>query len=138
MTFTEVERKYLASHRLGRLATVSSGGKPQIVPVGFQLNPDGTIDIGGPNANAARYRNVKGNPNVSFVVDDMTPDDPGEVKPGWGRGVEVRGIAEVVTVDVPPVAPEWFVKEVIRIRPRRVRSWHIDPADPDGGIRDVG
>ncbi|MFI5779247.1 PPOX class F420-dependent oxidoreductase [Nocardia sp. NPDC051570] len=136
MTFTEVERTYLAGQSLARLATVSPSGKPQIVPVGFQLNPDGTIDIGGPNPEAARYRNVRQNPNVSLVVDDMTPDDPNEVKPGWGRGVEIRGVAEVLTVETPPVAPEWFCKDIIRIRPRRVRSWHIDRANPDGEVRD--
>ncbi|MGY2062051.1 PPOX class F420-dependent oxidoreductase, partial [Nocardia gipuzkoensis] len=132
MTFTEVERAYLTSQRLARLATVSPSGKPQIVPVGFQLNADGTIDIGGPTPSAARYRNVRANADVSLVVDDMTPDDPSEVKPGWGRGVEIRGVAEVVTVEVPPVAPEWFCKEVIRVRVRRVRSWHIDPGRPEG------
>ncbi|MFF0487459.1 PPOX class F420-dependent oxidoreductase [Nocardia sp. NPDC004068] len=138
MTYTPAEHAYLATQNLARLATVSPSGKPQVVPVGFQLNDDGTIDIGGPTPTAARYRNVRANPNVSLVIDDMTPDDPSEVKPGWGRGVEIRGVAEVVTIEVPPVAPDWFCDQVIRIRPRRVRSWHIDPADPDGGIRDVG
>ncbi|RDI69354.1 PPOX class F420-dependent oxidoreductase [Nocardia pseudobrasiliensis] len=138
MTYTEVERAYLAGQRLARLATVSPSGKPQIVPVGFRLNPDGTIDIGGPRPTAARYRNVRANPNVSLVIDDLTPDDPREVKPGWGRGVEIRGVAEVLRVEVPPVAPEWFCKEVIRVRARRVRSWHIDPGKPEGEVRDVG
>nr|WP_280383826.1 hypothetical protein [Nocardia wallacei] len=74
---------------------------------------------------------------MSFVVDDMTPDDPREVKPGWGRGVEIRGTAEIVTVEDIPVAPEWFSNEVIRIHPRRVHSWHIDPGNPDGESRNV-
>ncbi|MCM6776575.1 PPOX class F420-dependent oxidoreductase [Nocardia sp. CDC159] len=138
MTFTEAERGYLATQRLARLATVSPSGKPQIVPVGFRLNSDHTIDIGGPTPTAARYRNVRANPNVSIVIDDMTPDDPSAVKPGWGRGMEIRGVAEVVTVEVAPVAPEWFCDEIIRIRPRRVRSWHIDPRNPQGGVRGVG
>ncbi|WP_280259189.1 PPOX class F420-dependent oxidoreductase [Nocardia wallacei] len=137
MPFSEVELAYLSTQRLGRLATVTPASHPHQVPVGFRLNPDGTIDIGGPNPNAQRYRNIRKNPNVSFVVDDMTPDEPGEVKPGWGRGVEVRGIAEIVRVEEIPVNPEWFCDEVIRIRPRRIHSWHIDPANPDGGARDV-
>lgn len=137
MTFTAIESTYLTGQRLGRLATVSPQGKPQIVPVSFQLNADGTIDIGGPNPDARRYHNVRANPNVSFVVDDMTPDDPAEVKPGWGRGVEIRGVAEILTVEVPPVAPEWFAEEIIRIHPRRVHSWHIDHATPEGEWRTV-
>ena len=138
MTYTDAERTYLAGQRLGRLATISSDGTPQVRPVGFRLNDDGTIDIGGPNLTATqRYRNVLANPKVSFVVDDMTPDEPGAVKPGWGRGVEIRGYAETLTVEVPPVNPEWFAKEIIRIHPRRVISWHIDPANPDGESRNI-
>lgn len=78
MSFTEAELAYLRSQRLGRLATVTPASHPHQVPVGFRLNPDGTIDIGGPNPNAQRYRNIRKNPNVSFVVDDMTPDEPGK------------------------------------------------------------
>lgn len=137
MTFTAAERTYLTSQSLGRLATVTADGRPQLVPVGFRVNDDGTIDIGGPSPSAQRYRNVRGNPNVSLVVDDMTPDDPAEVKPGWGRGVEIRGVGEILDVDTPPVAPDWFAHTIIRIHPRRIRSWHIDPANPDGVARDV-
>jgi pyridoxamine 5'-phosphate oxidase family protein len=46
---------YLASQRLGRLATVDPQGAPQNSPVGFRYNADfGTIDIGGRNMGASR------------------------------------------------------------------------------------
>ncbi|KAA8885082.1 PPOX class F420-dependent oxidoreductase [Nocardia colli] len=138
MSFTDVERAYLAGQKLARLATVTAEGAPQIIALGFRLNDDGTIDLGGPNHVATqRYRNILANPKVSLLIDDMTPDEPGAVKPGWGRGVEIRGVVETLTVDVPPVAPEWFSHDIIRIHPRRIRSWHIDPANPDGGARNV-
>lgn len=137
MAFTAIERAYLQSQSLGRLATVTAKNTPHQVPVGFRLNPDDTIDIGSPNPNAQRYRNVRANPAVSFVVDDMTPDDPKELKPGWGRGVEIRGIAEILTVEDIPVNPKWFTDRVIRIHPRRIHHWHIDPAKPDGETRSV-
>ncbi|WP_024806584.1 PPOX class F420-dependent oxidoreductase [Nocardia sp. BMG51109] len=137
MTFTTPELAYLKTQQIGRLATVTPTNTPHLVPVGFRLNPDHTIDIGGPNPNGKRYRNVRSNSNVSFVVDDMTPDDPDEVKPGWGRGVEIRGTAEIVTVGDVPVNPEWFSDQVIRIHPNRIHSWHIDPANPDGESRKV-
>lgn len=54
MPFTSIERAYLSTQSLGRLATVTPGGKPLIAPVGFQLNNDGTIDIGGPNPGLSR------------------------------------------------------------------------------------
>ena len=46
--FTSTEIEYLASQRLGRLATVNKAGRPHVVPVGFRYNPElDTIDIGG-------------------------------------------------------------------------------------------
>ncbi|MFI6865764.1 PPOX class F420-dependent oxidoreductase [Nocardia sp. NPDC050406] len=137
MPYTDAERAYLATQRLARLATVNKDNHPNQVAVGFRLNSDGTIDIGGPNPNAQRYRNIRANSTVSLIVDDMTPDDPNEVKPGWGRGIEIRGTAEILDVEDIPVAPEWFSHTIIRIHPRRIHSWHLDRADPDGGSRDV-
>ncbi|MFG1795618.1 PPOX class F420-dependent oxidoreductase [Nocardia sp. NPDC049149] len=138
MIFTDVERTYLAGQRLARLATVSAAGGPQVVPLGFQLNDDDTIDIGGPNHTATqRYRNILKNPRVSLLIDDMTPDEPGALKPGWGRGIEIRGVVETLTVDEPPVAPEWFSRDILRIHPRWVKSWNIDPDNIEGGSRKV-
>jgi pyridoxamine 5'-phosphate oxidase family protein len=138
MIFTDRERAYLTGQSLGRLATVAPDGTVQVRPVGFRLNDDDTIDIGGPKMSASqKYRNVEANPVVAFVVDDMTPDEPGAVKPGWGRGVEIRGHGETLTVEEPPLAPGFFSNEVIRIHPRRVNSWHIDPDRPDLNARNV-
>jgi pyridoxamine 5'-phosphate oxidase family protein len=138
MTFSDAERAYLRGQQLGRLATVGPDGTPQVRPLGFRLNDDDTIDLGGPQLTATqRYRNVLANPRVGFVVDDMTPDEPGAIKPGMGRGVEVRGTVQTLRVDDPPVNPEWFAHEIIRIHPVRVISWHIDPDRPDGQARNV-
>lgn len=138
MFFTDAERDYLRGQMLGRLATIGPDGTPQVRPLGFRLNGDGTIDLGGPAlTKTQRYRNVLSRPQVGLVVDDMTPDGPDAVKPGMGRGVEIRGRAETLRVDVPPVNPAWFAHEIIRIHPRRILSWHIDPDNPDGESRDV-
>lgn len=139
MGFTDSERDYLATQSLGRLATIGPDSSPQVRPVGFVLNAsDGTIDIGGPRLSSSRkYRNIKANPMVSFVVDDMTPDEPGAVKPGWGRGVEVRGRAELLTGVSPAIGIGFFSDELIRIHPRRIISWHIDPEHPDGQSHNV-
>ncbi|BCJ33306.1 PPOX class F420-dependent oxidoreductase [Actinocatenispora thailandica] len=137
--FTAAERTYLESQRLARLATIGPDGGPQVRPVGFVFDADaGTVDIGGPRLTASRkYRNVEANPLVSLVVDDMTPDEPGAVKPGWGRGVEIRGRAETLTLAEPPMAPGFFANEVIRIHPVRIISWHLDPDHLDDA-RTVG
>jgi pyridoxamine 5'-phosphate oxidase family protein len=131
VTLSKAEREYLKTQSLGRLATVGPNGGAQVRPVGFKLNDDDTIDIGGPNnAASQKFRNAAARPLVSFIVDDMTPDEPGAIAPGWGRGVEIRGEAELLTDVDPPLAPDFFSREVIRVRPVKVISWHIDPDVP--------
>nr|WP_223241938.1 PPOX class F420-dependent oxidoreductase [Streptomyces sp. CBMA123] len=111
---------------LARLATTGPDGSPQVRPVGFRLNEDGTIDIGGPDmARSQKYRNAAARPEVSVLVDDMAPDDD-PVASGWGRGIEIRGRAEVLAVDVPPVAPDRFSKDIVRVHPRRIITWNLE------------
>jgi pyridoxamine 5'-phosphate oxidase family protein len=128
VTFTELELEYLATQRLGRLATIAPDGFPQNNPVGFWVNAElGTIDIGGHALGASRkFHSVQANPKVSFVVDDILSLQPWQV-----RGVEVRGEAEALTGQEPPMPG--FSRELIRIRPRRIRSWGLDPRQPFGG-----
>jgi pyridoxamine 5'-phosphate oxidase family protein len=131
MTFTDPERNYLTSESQGRLATLAPDGTPQNKPVGFRLREDlGTIDIGGFNMGASRkFRNVRANPNVSFVVDDVI----GEGATGV-RFVEIRGVAEaMVETAVSGAEPS---PEIIRIHPRRVITWNIDPDQPGMSARD--
>src|SRR6266516_5130205 len=61
--FTDAELDYLASQRLGRLATAQPDGTLQASPVGFRYNSrTGTIDIGGLRMAASRkFRNVADN-----------------------------------------------------------------------------
>ncbi|MFC0037242.1 PPOX class F420-dependent oxidoreductase [Actinomadura rayongensis] len=123
MTFTEPELAYLRSQRLGRLATVAPGGDPQNNPVGFRVDPEtGAIDIHGFQMGASRkFRNVLRNPQVAFVVDDIVSLDPWKV-----RGIEIRGTAETLTDQ--PVAMAHMSPEIIRIHPRLVFSWGVDPS----------
>ena len=121
MTFTDAELKYLESQRLGRLASLAPDGYPQNNPVGFRINHElGTVDIGGHAMGTSRkFHNIQANPKVSFVVDDIA-----SVRPWHVRGVEIRGIAEALT-DQEPAMPGMSA-EIIRIHPRRVRSWGLE------------
>lgn len=132
MTFTEAEREYLASQGLGRLATVSAVGDVQNNPVGFVLNVDtGTIDIGGFAMGATRkFRNVQATGRVAFVVDDIVSTDPWIV-----RGVEIRGDGEALTGQAP--SRPWLSPEIIRIHPRRILTWGIEPGAPGMSGRNV-
>ena len=112
---------YLATQRLGRLATVDSKGAPQNNPVGFHYNADlGTIDIFGRNMGASRkFRNLTANPRVAFVVDDLA-----SIQPWRPRCVEVRGWAEPLR-DYPAASPGMSA-EIIRVHPERVISFGLD------------
>ena len=102
---TAAERGYLASGRRGCLATIGPDGGPDVVPVSYRLNADGTIDIGGPRT--------------------------GPFRPGVGRGLELRGRAEALRgVQPPDFGAGLFSDEVIRIHPEQCVSWHVDPARP--------
>jgi len=122
-TFTPAELEYLGSQRLGRLATVDASGAPQNNPVGFFVDEtSGDVVIGGLNmAKSRKFRNVKQNPNVALVVDDLASVDPWVV-----RGVEIRGGAQALE-DIDPPIPR-MSREVIRITPRWIASWGVDPA----------
>jgi pyridoxamine 5'-phosphate oxidase family protein len=99
---------------------VDPDGAPQNNPVGFTYNADtDTIDIGGHHMGASRkFHNVEANGQVAFVVDDIASVDPWRV-----RGIEIRGYATAVRNPDTTTA-------IIRIRPRQILSWGIDPARP--------
>ncbi|MFI0349611.1 PPOX class F420-dependent oxidoreductase [Actinomadura sp. 9N407] len=121
MIFTETERAYLSTQRLGRLATVGPKGDPQNNPVGYAINDElGTIDIHGYDLGATRkFRNVQGNGQVSLVIDDLKSVQPWQV-----RGIEIRGRAEALTGQ--PKATDYTSPEVIRIHPHTVFAWGLD------------
>ena len=134
--FTVAELDYLASQRLGRLATVGPDGAPHVVPVSYRYNPaTDTIDIGGHELGATKkWRDLGGDPRVAFVVDDVLP-------PWRPRLIEVRG--EAVRLDAGgDLLGRGFSGELIRISPRRIIAYGIDGLDEPRtwkvGGRDVG
>jgi len=122
MSFTQLEIDYLASQRLGSLATARPDGTLQNSPVGFRYNPStGTIDITGYNmATSRKFRNVVDNGRVAFVVDDIVSTQPWRI-----RCLEIRGIAEAI--EDPTAAPSSGLgAAIIRIHPRRVISFGLE------------
>ena len=117
--FSENELDYLASKRLGRLSTIGTDGFPHVVPLGWSYNPAlDTIDIGGRDlARTKKFRNVKANPKVALVIDDV-------LQPWWPRCVMVRGEAEAL--EEAASADSMPLGAVIRIHPRQVISWGLD------------
>src|SRR5580693_3094748 len=130
VSLTDAERAYFKSQPLARLATVDASGAPQNNPVGAFLDDEtGDIIIGGHAMGGTRkFRNVRDNPRVALVVDDLVSRDPWTV-----RGLEIRGTA-VALEDVDPPVP-FMSREVIRITPTWVTSWGVDPQAGRGSRR---
>jgi pyridoxamine 5'-phosphate oxidase family protein len=132
MTLTDAEQRFLARQPLGHLATIGPDGTPQVKPLGFTYNAAlGTIDIAGFNmAGSAKYRNIRANPRVALVVDEVT-----EASMEGAHFLEIRGTAEAVTGQAS--ADGHLAAEIIRIRPRRVIAYNVDPDQPGLQTRDV-
>ncbi len=124
-TFTHEELEYLRNQPLARLATADPKGAPHVVPLRFRVAEDGgSVDIGGRNfAGSKRYRNIKSNPQVAIVIDDLASVDP------WTpRGIEIRGIAQLHEGDGRGLGPGASDQPWARIIPQRVVSWGVDAA----------
>jgi len=132
MPLTDAEQRFLNRQPRVHLATIGSDGVPQVKPVGFTYNATlGTIDITGFNmAASAKYRNVQANSKVSLVADEVT-----EPTMEGAHFLEIRGRAEVASE--PAIADGHLAAEIIRVRPRRVISFNIDPNNTGFDARDI-
>lgn len=120
--FNPDERAWLASQKLGRLATVSPDGVVGNAPVTFFVRADDTIDIGGMRMGATKkFRNVQAGSRVAFVVDVV------DTSKGWHPiYLEIRGTAEALSDVEPP--GDGFSREVIKIHPDWVKSFNLPTA----------
>ena len=126
-SFTTAEVEYLQSQRLGRLATVGADGQPHIIPVTFVFNPEEAIDVGGiAFGQGKKWRDAKGHPKVTFLVDESTGKS--------ARAVEIRGEAELHETGGESINPKFpnFAPEFIRIRPTRIVSWGVEEGGETG------
>jgi pyridoxamine 5'-phosphate oxidase family protein len=130
MAFKPHEVEYLANADLGRLATVQPDGTVQNSPVGFSLNEQlGTIDIYGYQmSRSQKFRNIKTNPSVAFVVDDIASRNPWRV-----RCLEIRGTAEQAEAETSATESngDALDQAIIRITPRRIISFGIDDTETE-------
>ena len=124
-SLTGREIAYLASQLLGRIATVDAHGRPRVVATGFSVNAErGTIELGGHRLGTTRrVRDIRTNPHVSLIVDDL--DDSSA---GWHpRGIEIRGTAVFHESGPAPALPGnlsghgWM-----ELTPTSIRSWGLE------------
>lgn len=111
LMFSESEAQFLLESRLARVATVSPTQEPHVVPVAYEFDGVYLYFCGWKLERSLKFRNIKRNPKVAIVVDDLESTNP------WRpRGVEIRGIAEIMNEDG---------RNYIRITPMVKRSWGL-------------
>jgi pyridoxamine 5'-phosphate oxidase family protein len=129
--FTDSELEYLASQRLGRIATVGADGQPHVVPTSFRYNAEyDAIDVGGMRmSQTKKLRDVQRTGRATIVVDDVLP-------PWQPRMIEIRGAA-IVAGTGGKAFGEQFEDTVIRIQPTRIIAFGIDPDQQTTTARSV-
>jgi pyridoxamine 5'-phosphate oxidase family protein len=126
VAFSDEEIAYLRSQPLARLATVNKDGRPDVVPVSFEVDDDSYIWVGGVGAqvrNTRKFRNIgAGRTKVSLVVDDLV-----SIEPFIARALRVYGYAEPPVERVGMVGPGLYS----RITPTVSWSWNLagEPAE---------
>jgi pyridoxamine 5'-phosphate oxidase family protein len=121
--FTDSEIEYLASQRLGRIATVGADGQPHVVPTSFRYNAEhDAIDVGGMRmSQTKKLRDVQRTGRASIVVDDVLP-------PWQPRMIEIRGTASVVPSGGNAFG-DGFEDTIVRIQPTRIIAFGIDSSE---------
>jgi pyridoxamine 5'-phosphate oxidase family protein len=119
MAFIREEIDFIRSQHLARLATVSSDGQPDVVPVAFEFDGVG-FWIGGSGQGVLatrKFRNVaEGCRKVALVIDELVSLDP-----FIARSVRVYGEAEDPVEREGMVGPGFYV----RIAPTISWSWNM-------------
>jgi len=137
--FSEAEIQYLKSQRLARIATVSSKGQPDVVPVAYEFDGQ-NFYVGSRGQDLLvqtwKYKNVKnGNRLVALAIDDIESIDP------WRpREVKVYGTADIVDHNgmfgpgkyiriSPKTSWSFGLKGMKQDGPRRVKTSHMPKAE---------
>ncbi len=116
---------YLASHTYARLATVAAGGKPLVHTVAYAS--DGATIYFGTLKTTRKVKNIEGNPNVSYTVDENYQHT------NKIQGIQMEGVATLLLEkadiqkagsllmkkfgDIPKVPPDQMV--LIKVEPRQ-------------------
>jgi pyridoxamine 5'-phosphate oxidase family protein len=111
VSFTEEETEFLAKNGLARIATVSVDLQPHVIPVVYEFDGTSFYFSGWNLERSLSFRNIKGNPKVAMVFDDLP-----SVSPWRARGLEVRGRAEIGSSEG---------KSYVRVVPFAKRSWGL-------------
>lgn len=109
--FSDRESRFLCQGGLGRVATVSSDGQPHVVPVAYEFDGQFLYFSGRNLSRSLKYHHIAASQKVAFVVDDIVSFSP------WrARGIEIRGVAEILYENNHPY---------VRITPLHKVAWGL-------------
>lgn len=133
-------RRFIAEHRVARLATAGGDGRPAVIPICYAFDGENIyspIDEKPKSVSAQRLkrvRNIEVNPHVSLIIDDYSED--------WSelRWVLINGLAEIILSRLAASEHAQAVallrdkysqyrsmaideRMIIKIRPTRVKRW---------------
>jgi pyridoxamine 5'-phosphate oxidase family protein len=128
VAFTSDELAYLRSQPLARLATRSTDGQPDVVPVAFEY--DGACFWVGGTGSAVlgtrKFRNVfSGNREVALVIDDLV-----SLEPFIARGIRIYGAPRTLSTET-----GWLVPATTCASPRPsfgAGTWKASPPATPG------
>jgi pyridoxamine 5'-phosphate oxidase family protein len=127
--FTAAEYEYLAGNRLGRIATTSARGVPDIAAVAYVMDGEDVVVGGSDLTKTIKYFNVLATGLACFSVDDLKT-----VTPWYPRGVKVRGPARVEEAgdQLAEACNRLWAggRLVIRIEAATIWSWHLNEGAP--------
>jgi len=110
--FTEKEATFLMENNLARIATVSARGQPHVVPIIYEFDGSYLYFSGWNLTQSLMYKQIAHNSKVAMVVDE----NPGSPTPWDARGVEIRGVAEIM---------QCHNSSYVRITPVKSVSWGL-------------
>ena len=126
--FSEGEKEFLLEHKICRLATVSAGGQPHNVPVGYAF--DGNRFYVTTDHGTRKLKNLRQNRMVALLVD--IPKKP-------RRAVMVQGSVDMLESGAEFEEAAGFVAEqrgwrrwregeqvVLKITPAKKSSWGLE------------
>ncbi len=108
--FSEKEATFLMENNLARLSTASASGQPHVVPVVYEFDGSYLYFSGWNLSRSLMYTQIAQNNKVAMVVDEY----PGSPTPWDARGVEIRGVAEIM---------QCHDSAYVRITPVKNVSW---------------
>jgi len=129
--FSDRQRAFLETPRIGRLATLRRDGSPHIAPVWFAFEDGAFLVL--TDRGSRKHRNIERDPRAEFCIDDERPPYHtvivrGRVSveqprgPEWREALAVRYLGPEGGrryVETTPAGDE----VLLRIEPERVSGW---------------